>query len=221
MKLITPSHSESTAHSNDINISHHEKIPKIGENPLIIDLAFRQNFTVFAMCSKHKTIHITRFTILSWTEWYKQLCRSMYGCWDICVQFKYKYFKSHVTEVLDSAHITYVHMPLYKRVCVFHISHAVWVPTGSAGAWDRELVVESGEGRANRRCCECHPSPLNLYRCQSVVLTYPSLSSCLSIRSCVGLEAADECCRNSACHSTERIRTLAHSFYPRPSILHT
>ena len=136
-------------------------------------------------------------------------------------QFKYKYFKSHVTEVFDSAHITYVHMPLYKRVCVFHISHAVWVPTGSAGAWDRELVVESGEGRANRRCCECHPSPLNLYRCQSVVLTYPSLSSCLSIRSCVGLEAADECCGNSACHSTERIRTLAHSFYPRPSILHT
>ena len=52
-KLITPFHSESTAHSNDINISYYEKIPKIGENPLIIDLVFHQNFAIFAMCSKH------------------------------------------------------------------------------------------------------------------------------------------------------------------------
>ena len=53
VKLITPFHSESTAHSNDINISCYEKIPKIGENPLIIDLAFHQNLAIFAMFSKH------------------------------------------------------------------------------------------------------------------------------------------------------------------------
>ena len=53
MKLITSFHSESTAHSNDINISYYEKIPKIGENPLIIDLAFHRNFPIFAMCPKH------------------------------------------------------------------------------------------------------------------------------------------------------------------------
>ena len=53
MKLIMSFHSESTAHSNDINISYFEKIPKIGENPLIIDLVFHQNFAIFAMCSKH------------------------------------------------------------------------------------------------------------------------------------------------------------------------
>ena len=53
MKLIMSFHSESTAHSNDINISYYEKIPKIGENPLIIDLAFHRNFAIFAMCSKH------------------------------------------------------------------------------------------------------------------------------------------------------------------------
>ena len=52
-ELITPFYSESIAHSNDINISYCEKIPKIGENPLIIDLAFCQNFAVFAICSKH------------------------------------------------------------------------------------------------------------------------------------------------------------------------
>ena len=53
MKLITPFHSESTAHSDDTNISYYEKLPKIGENPLIIDLAFCQKFAIFAMCSKH------------------------------------------------------------------------------------------------------------------------------------------------------------------------
>ena len=58
-KLITPFHSELTAHSNDINISYYEKIPKIGENALIIDLVFRQNFAIFAMCSKHQTIYIS------------------------------------------------------------------------------------------------------------------------------------------------------------------
>ena len=52
-ELNTPFHSESTAHSNDINISYYEEIPKIGENPLIIDLVFHQNFAIFAMCSKH------------------------------------------------------------------------------------------------------------------------------------------------------------------------
>ena len=52
MKLITPFHSESTTHSNDINISYCEEIPKIGENPLVIDLMFHQNFAIFAMCSK-------------------------------------------------------------------------------------------------------------------------------------------------------------------------
>ena len=53
MKLIAPFHSESTVHSNDINISYYEKRPKIGEKPLIIDLAFGQNFAIFAMCLKH------------------------------------------------------------------------------------------------------------------------------------------------------------------------
>ena len=53
MKIITSFHSESTAHSNDISISYHEKIPKICENPLIIDLALCPNFAIFAMCSKH------------------------------------------------------------------------------------------------------------------------------------------------------------------------
>ena len=43
---VTPFHSESTAHSNDINISYYEKIPKIGENPLIIDLTFYQNLFI-------------------------------------------------------------------------------------------------------------------------------------------------------------------------------
>ena len=35
-ELITLFHSESTAQFNDINISYCGKIPKIGENPLII-----------------------------------------------------------------------------------------------------------------------------------------------------------------------------------------
>ena len=52
-ELITPFHSESTAHSNAINISYYAEIPKIGENPLIIDLAFHQNFAIFTICSKH------------------------------------------------------------------------------------------------------------------------------------------------------------------------
>ena len=34
-KLITPFQSESTALSNDINISYYEEIPKIDENSLI------------------------------------------------------------------------------------------------------------------------------------------------------------------------------------------
>ena len=42
IKLITSFHSESTAHSNDINISCYEKILQNGENPLIIDLTFSQ-----------------------------------------------------------------------------------------------------------------------------------------------------------------------------------
>ena len=52
-KLSTSFHSESIAHPHDINISYCEKISKIGENPLIIDLAFHQNFAIFAMFSKH------------------------------------------------------------------------------------------------------------------------------------------------------------------------
>ena len=39
-KLITSFCSESPAHSNNINLAYHEEIPKIGENPLIIDLMF-------------------------------------------------------------------------------------------------------------------------------------------------------------------------------------
>ena len=51
-ELITPFHSESTAHSNDINISYYQEIPKIGANPLMIDLAFSQNFAIFTVCLK-------------------------------------------------------------------------------------------------------------------------------------------------------------------------
>ena len=46
-------HSESTAHFNDINISYYEKNTQNGENLLIIDLAFHQNFAIFAMYSKY------------------------------------------------------------------------------------------------------------------------------------------------------------------------
>ena len=53
VKIIASLQSESTAHFNNINISYHEKLPKIGENPLIIDVAFHQNLAIFAMCLKH------------------------------------------------------------------------------------------------------------------------------------------------------------------------
>ena len=55
MKLIALLQSESTAHLTIIiNISYREKLPKFGENPLIIiDLVFHQNLAIFAMCSKH------------------------------------------------------------------------------------------------------------------------------------------------------------------------
>ena len=53
MKLITSLHSESTVHYNDINVSYHKKFAQIFENPLIIDLAFHQNFAIFAICTKH------------------------------------------------------------------------------------------------------------------------------------------------------------------------
>ena len=49
-ELITPLRSVSSAHYIDINIS---KLPKINENPLIIDLAFHQNFVIFAIFLKH------------------------------------------------------------------------------------------------------------------------------------------------------------------------
>ena len=52
-KLITSFHSESTVHSNDINISCYKKLLEIGENPLIIDLTFHLNFAIFAMYLKH------------------------------------------------------------------------------------------------------------------------------------------------------------------------
>ena len=64
-KIVTSFRSESTAHYNDINISCYEKIPKIGENALIIDLPFCQKFVIFAKFIKHQTIHISRLTILS------------------------------------------------------------------------------------------------------------------------------------------------------------
>ena len=83
MKLIMSFHSESTTNSNDINISYYEKIPKIGENPLIIDFTFHQNFAIFAICLKHQTVYISRLAILSRTERYKRFFRSMYGCQDI------------------------------------------------------------------------------------------------------------------------------------------
>ena len=55
---IIPFHSESTVtvHSNDTNISYCEKTSKIGENPLIIELMFHQNFSIFAMCSNIKQL---------------------------------------------------------------------------------------------------------------------------------------------------------------------
>ena len=39
-ELITPVHSGSTAHFNDINIPYYEKIPKIGEIPLLLTWRF-------------------------------------------------------------------------------------------------------------------------------------------------------------------------------------
>ena len=53
------------------------------QNPHILRLGVLSNFIIFAMCSKHLTIHISRLTILSWTKCYKQFCCSMYICWDI------------------------------------------------------------------------------------------------------------------------------------------
>ena len=64
-KLIAPFHSESTALSSDTNISYCTKIPSIGENLLIIDLVFCQNFAIFVMYLKHQTIHISKLTILN------------------------------------------------------------------------------------------------------------------------------------------------------------
>ena len=48
-KLVTSFHSESPGHSNDINISQCSKLSKIGQNLLIIDLAFHQIFAIFKM----------------------------------------------------------------------------------------------------------------------------------------------------------------------------
>ena len=53
MNAVMPFHSELTVHSNDINISDYVKIPKIDENPLIIDFAFWSKYAIFAMCLKH------------------------------------------------------------------------------------------------------------------------------------------------------------------------
>ena len=86
MKLITPFHSESNAHSSNSNISFYKKILKIGEIVLRKfwwNLVFHQNFAIFAICPKHWTIDISRLTILSWTEWYKHFHRSLCSCWDI------------------------------------------------------------------------------------------------------------------------------------------
>ena len=52
MKAVTSFHSELTVHSNDINISDYVKIPKIDENPLIIDFAFGQNLP-FLQCAQN------------------------------------------------------------------------------------------------------------------------------------------------------------------------
>ena len=50
-ELITPFHSESTAHCDVIiNISYYGEILKINEKPLIIDLEFLSKFVIFAMC---------------------------------------------------------------------------------------------------------------------------------------------------------------------------
>ena len=52
-ELITPFHSELTVHSNDISILYCEKIPKIGENPLIIGALIK--FCHF--CNVFKTLN--------------------------------------------------------------------------------------------------------------------------------------------------------------------
>ena len=56
-EVITPFHSESTAHSNDINISYYEEILKIGENPLNIDLVFHQNNYFAVFFNVYKTLN--------------------------------------------------------------------------------------------------------------------------------------------------------------------
>ena len=54
-ELIIPFHSESTAHSKNINISYYKEISIIGENPLIIDLAFWLKFSPF--CNVLKSLN--------------------------------------------------------------------------------------------------------------------------------------------------------------------
>ena len=60
--------SESTAHCNDTNISYCEKLPKISENPLIIDLVFHQNLPFLQYAQNTKQFYISRLAILSWTN---------------------------------------------------------------------------------------------------------------------------------------------------------
>ena len=56
-------------------------------------------FAIFAMHSKFQTIHISKLTILSCTEWYKQFCNSMYGCWDIHFWFNLSTARHHITQI--------------------------------------------------------------------------------------------------------------------------
>ena len=80
-----------------ISISHIMKnTQNCWKSPYYIDLVFHQNFAIFAMCSKHQTIHISRLAILSWTEWYEQFCRSMYGSQLILYIWRKKHMKSNV-----------------------------------------------------------------------------------------------------------------------------
>ena len=65
---MTSFYSELTALSSDINISCFYKLPKIGENLIehqVIALVFDQDFAIFTLRSKHRTLYISRLTILS------------------------------------------------------------------------------------------------------------------------------------------------------------
>ena len=98
-----------------------KKYPKLVKNPLK-DLAFHQNFAAFAMSSNHQEIYISRLAVLSWTEWYKRFCHSMYGCWDI----------ECVSSSIAVRHVNGYHHNTF--VLLSHVTSLCW-PVGVTGTF--------------------------------------------------------------------------------------